>query len=740
MKKTLLISILCLLSTFLFSNEFKSIPLPEKFADDQRYTVMTWAYIPSELGPMKASGFGVKGYCFASRGSMNGGVQFYLGITSGIPEFKFVPKDRKSWAGLRKEETEKKAMPELAADNWFHIAGVRDGDVMKLYLNGQLVATAGNLPEAPQFECPALLGALEVNHVYYDNRFPGYLEKYAFEARALSDKEIKEIVDRQEFQLPLQMPAIRPYEKPDFEIKLPIVRKYESKLGKIKSPEGKCVARVVMEAGRPRVELNGKIVDATLALPAVIKSNEQKKLCLRDFAAAGVKFYMDVWYTTTKLNDWWLGEGKYDFVAFDKHMQALLDACPDGYVIPRFKLDPPEWWRSENPDEMLVGYVNPASEKWHALFETMLRDVVGHIENSGYSGRIAGYNYGAMVGSEWISRRNDVPKGYDPGYWQQRADAVSVPLLKASRVIKEVTGGNKLTGVFFGYPLAEHANLMKVVESPDVDFFCSPIRYDGRRAGEPGRFSSPYQATYRLHGKLYWSEADERTHLSEFPGTWHPAWHQIDEFETEQAMLRDLGWALTSGHEIWWFTIAGNECFHDEKIMQTVKKGVEMANNRPAKGRVSEIAVFTPVWYAPDPAEGRIKELKSAFLNFVVSSCGVPVDSYELSDLANPNLPKYKAAIVLTDTHGIFPQPVDKDMKLIVYKNENELPVDAAQFRKICEDAGAHVWNRDGDTFAAGCGYVFIHAASEGDKTICFPDGKVWNGHLRLGETKILTY
>jgi len=736
MKKTLSFLYFLVTAFVLQASEIKPVTVPENFGADEHFTVMTWVNIPKEMGRIDASGFGIKGYAFAVRGSLEDGVQFYLGLNQGVPEFKYYVAG-KSWYGIIKK-ADQKILSEICSDKWFHIAGVRDGKKMSLYINGKLVEERNNLPSLPQVSGPAHLGGIRKAGVCWDHRFPGYLKKYEFLPMSLSAEAIREKISSQMASLPAEMPSLRPFPKPDLKEKLPMVEKWERTRKPSPIESGNCVCKVVMDAGRPRVQLNGKIVDATLAIPTMWNNREKNRTIFSDFAAAGVKFFMDIWFTNNKSNNWWLGEGEYDFKAFDRRIWDILESAPGGYIIPRIKLDPPQWWSTANPDEMLAGYINPASGKWQDLIEGMLRDVVTHIENSEYASRIVGYNFGALVGGEWISRRKDIPKEYDAKYWEGRANSCSVPLLKAARVIKEITKGNKLTGVFFGYPQPEHVNMMQVVSSPDIDFFTSPVSYNGRRAGESGRMSTPFQGTYRLHGKLYWSEADERTHLSEYGAIWHPSWHQLDEAETDGAMMRDLGWALTSGHEIWWFSIAGSETFHDEHIMKTVRKGVELAEKRPSEPRISEVAVFTPVWCASDPAEKRSTDMKGSFLNQIVPICGVPFDSYELADLANPNLPKYKAAIVLKGFHGYMPEPVDKDMKLWVIENEKDLPKKASELREWCLGVGAHLWCETYDTFSAGCGFAFIHAATEGDKKIFFPNGKIWKGHLKQGETKIL--
>ena len=49
------------------------------------------------------------------------------------------------------------------------------------------------------------------------------------------------------------------------------------------------------------------------------------------------------------------------------------------------------------------------------------------------------------------------------------------------------------------------------------------------------------------------------------------------------------------------------------------------------------------------------------------------------------------------------------------------LPPDAADLRKAFREAGAHMWMATDDVIAAGRGYLLVHAASDGEKSIRLP-------------------
>ncbi len=153
----------------------------------------------------------------------------------------------------------------------------------------------------------------------------------------------------------------------------------------------------------------------------------------RDFAAAGVHVHSIV------LDRGWPGENTYDYRVADQQLQQLLEADPEGYVLPRIKLDAPWDWCRNHPEEVFV-YANgkgltapeiaalvgtPAqdcwqykvpewyekykdfqgeekpylidaqslsSTRWLADASVAVEKLIQHLENGPYADRIAGYH------------------------------------------------------------------------------------------------------------------------------------------------------------------------------------------------------------------------------------------------------------------------------------------------------------------------------------------------------------
>ncbi len=151
-----------------------------------------------------------------------------------------------------------------------------------------------------------------------------------------------------------------------------------------------------------------------------------------DFAAQGVHTHSII------LDSGWHGEELYDYRVTDLQLQQLFEADPDGYILPRIKLDVPLDWCRNHPEEVFV-YANGkglcASEiaalvgtpsqafwqykvpKWYEKYEDFkkgaplkidaqslssarwltdaakaLRHLIAHLENGPYADRIAGYH------------------------------------------------------------------------------------------------------------------------------------------------------------------------------------------------------------------------------------------------------------------------------------------------------------------------------------------------------------
>jgi len=230
-------------------------------------------------------------------------------------------------------------------------------------------------------------------------------------------------------------------------------------------------------------------------------------------------------------------------------------------------------------------------------------------------------------------------------------------MLNCARIIKEATRGAKLVGYFHGYlPLGNltisgmlnngHCTLGKVVSSPDIDFFCTPTDYVERGPGEPGFHIGNFNGTYFLNNKLFWDEADLRTHFHQNRGEFG-ATESLKE--TLTVMQRAFGYTLTKGNAIWWFALAGDAYFHEQAIMEEVAKFQKIGEKSMtfSKKPVSEVAFVmdeASIGYLSYQESPLITELIRGTYT-CTTKLGAPCDMYLTTDLKNPDMPDYKVYV-----------------------------------------------------------------------------------------------
>ena len=251
-----------------------------------------------------------------------------------------------------------------------------------------------------------------------------------------------------------------------------------------------------------------------------------------------------------------------------------------------------------------------------------------------------------------------------PDWFTFYNDSVASVLVENAAWVKELTGRKKIVGSFYGYLWCNFPNLSavhsgqlgltKVLNSPDLDFICSPYTYDNKELGGPNN-SQTLPAAIALHGKLYLNEVDTETHVNHRQWRWGDSLNLPANFDqTKALLLRDYAYSLTNGNGMWWTDLFGGD-YHDPQIIALLKQLKQIdetaMTNRP--GSNADIAVildesaFTytgdgePLWNALLTAQ---KQWEFAFI-------GAPWDAQLLSDISNPALRDYKFYIFLNTFH-----------------------------------------------------------------------------------------
>lgn len=234
------------------------------------------------------------------------------------------------------------------------------------------------------------------------------------------------------------------------------------------------------------------------------------------------------------------------------------------------------------------------------------------------------------------------------------SDIVAESIAAFASSARKASKTRKLIGIFNGYStwhndLSNQGFLCfdKVLENPDVDFISSPLCYINRLAGFAGDSMNGYLASIKLHGKLFWCEADMRSCFSDEINTRYFT-STLDE--TKSVNWRTWGNCMTQGAGLWWVLLTGNQTFHDERLMKDIAK---MSSEEPElfkrnRQSVARIAVlcdeesmfyvnaFQPLFHAWN-REARER----------LSRIGAPMDFYLQSDIAKPDMPDYPVYIFL---------------------------------------------------------------------------------------------
>lgn len=358
----------------------------------------------------------------------------------------------------------------------------------------------------------------------------------------------------------------------------------------------------------------------------------------------------------------------------------------------------------------------------------------------------------------------DVIDFYD-FYWRGTAEAIEA----VSAAAKRGGGRDWLVGVFYGYAIqyggkmqeSQHLGLQRVLDCPDVDFLCSPAMYSLREPGGTSTFMSFTDSIY-AHGKFWWDEADNRTYLQK-----DELARAVDQFETLNVLEREFAHAYTRGAGIWWFDMWGG-WYDDPAILTLFEQMRGFGETAPrAWSPAVEIAfVFddkSAYRIAPDSPY-----LGHAFTNVMAHAprLGVPYHTWLLSDL--DKMPPYQVyffplACDLTDEElariealkrdgavlaffgpagvgrirsGRVEEPAGAQEELLSFTPSGErdgrtfadhrvywaASPTVDQLHAIAREAGVHLYCVPGDAFYAGNGMVALHAATEGVKTIRFPE------------------
>jgi hypothetical protein len=185
-------------------------------------------------------------------------------------------------------------------------------------------------------------------------------------------------------------------------------------------------------------------------------------------------------------------------------------------------------------------------------------------------------------------------------YFECHNQAVVRMLDHFCRIVKEESGGKLLTILFYGYTQDEnwpiecdHRAISQLLRLKSVDMLSSPHTYYRRDLGGDAGMRQ-YLASTALHGKLFFDEGDDQTHLERLKP--RPDWRAFAKTpEQSQAFLyREFGNTVTHGVGLWYMDLNGG-WFRDPALVATVgrmKKWGDRSMNH-TRQRNAQIAVIS---------------------------------------------------------------------------------------------------------------------------------------------------
>ena len=394
------------------------------------------------------------------------------------------------------------------------------------------------------------------------------------------------------------------------------------------------VSQVKFVDGLPTLCVNGEAVTEMAYITYNTKNNRYA-----DFAKAGVKLYS----VNLNFSEVPIGErapvlvfqkgifenDEPDFSIVDENFDEILSVCPDALIFPRVNTNLSLRWEREHPDELCERGMNGrtrfslASDVWAQEVKEKLVALIDYIENSRYAENVIGYQIAGENTEEWLPfedygfygkrakekflkycAEKNIGKN-EENYFRFASEMTAQRIIEFATVAKEKLEDKKIIGAFYGYTVGCphraqcHLALDKILQSDRIDFLCSPLNYVHGRA--PGLDPYPMVPidSLKLHGKLYFSENDIRTHHSRPPSA-HP--HLISAVPlptdtecggsicgaagtTMQNLCRPLRRCRKSAKKEWTENLPKSHCLRTKTVI-SVSRGTKIKYGRSAMNSV----------------------------------------------------------------------------------------------------------------------------------------------------------
>lgn len=501
-------------------------------------------------------------------------------------------------------------------------------------------------------------------------------------------------------------------------------------------------ARLVTRRGMVELYINGRPCPPVLFFGNIEGAKETRRVVseIQRAAQAGVHLHSTLIEILCPLPG---DVSVYD--TLDTRLQTLLDADPQGYLLPRLVFVPAPGWRRQYPNEVIhyadgsTGDPSIASDRFWQEAELALASIIEHIRRAGYGERVIGYH---LERGEWF---HPADTGYDRSFANREAfrewlrakyknreaalraawfdgqvqfytaeipplpttprpeiaffeprrerrwidfleftsEITADRLIALSKVVKRATDNRALVSVCYGYTFefghtfSGHLALGRLLAAPTIDLVAGPPSYRDRLPGEAGSFPAPVDSM-AVHGKLYLSENDTKTHLApggDSPDDYNP--RMDSRFATEQVHLRAMGQAMAHQTAVAWMDLWGEGWLDAEDIWGrigtfTARYG-EFLKHRRARAPEVVVLVDERSLLHIQRGEAFVRRLLQEQRRLIQRS-GASVGFYLQSDVTARNFPT--------------------DARLYLFLNPYRLPADqrAAIKERLQRDGKTLVW------------------------------------------------
>ncbi len=385
----------------------------------------------------------------------------------------------------------------------------------------------------------------------------------------------------------------------------------------------------------------------------------------------------------------WEGVKKYNFDAFDKQVDDLLEANPNAEFMCLIDLNTPYWLTRRFAYDSFSEISHAASDaRWLELTTEWMHDFISYSEQK-YGDKIVAYILSGGGTSEWyeydrgrssrikngawrkwclrnhLPAENDVPGEsslrvaahenvvYDPQtemekiqYWRFHNEVIADAILHFAREARSQISREKEIGVFFGYYLVSdnkqvsfgHLDYERVFASPDIDFLISPGNYNDRMIGG-GSGPQLVLGTAQRFGKRYLHEIDHRTHsVKTGSGGWQT---QADD---NAGHIREAAYALINHSSLWWFDMWGG--WYAEKETKQLIARLKTIADEYVDDRSKSVA---EALFIADPQSACYINEKAPQASAMarqfrdkLNRTGAPFDTFSFNDIPHIDLSRYK--------------------------------------------------------------------------------------------------